>query len=72
MAAAIVKCNNKKVAISTIKSYMRVNRHLHLDNVTGELNYTSLAEDAACHFDLYEELTNYTIPEVIFEIAGIL
>lgn len=70
MTAAIIKCNNKKVAISTIKSYMRVNRHLHLDNVTGELDHTSLAEDTASHFDLYEELTNYTIPEAIFEIAG--
>ena len=70
MAIASIKCNNKNVALGTIKSYMRTNRHLHLDNVTGELNSTSLAEDAACHFDLYEEMVNYTIPKAIFEIAG--
>jgi hypothetical protein len=64
-----IKVNNKKVAISTVKSYMRNNKHLHIDSLTGELNSTSLAEDAANHFDLYEEMVNYTIPKILFEIA---
>lgn len=40
----------------------------HRDPVTGEINHTALAEETAQVLDYYEG-DNYTIPEIIFELA---
>ena len=49
---------------------MRSNKNHYIDGITGELNYTGLAEDTAGNFDLYEDDIDYKIPEIIFELAG--
>lgn len=41
----------------------------HVDPVTGEVNTTSLAEDACDHFDGYE---NNDIPEKFFDMAALV
>lgn len=51
----------------------KVKRYMvkHLDNyldVDSELNFTALAEDAACEFNLYSD-ADCTIPEWLFELA---
>lgn len=72
MSKKVVVYNTKKVGVKVadIVKYMRNNRSYHLDTRTEEVNHTSLAEDAACHFDLYENTVDYTIPEIVFELAG--
>jgi hypothetical protein len=46
---------------------MRNNLADNTDAITGEVNLTSLAEDACEALDLYDP--NYTIPEGLYEIA---
>lgn len=53
-----------------IKRYMIANISDHVDPLTGEVNATSLAEDACDHFNAYE--TGYEIPDEIFEISEIV
>ena len=52
-----------------IRNYMNTEAKEHVDLDTAELNCTTLAEDAAKHFDLYGPAPNYDIPEVVFELA---
>ena len=58
--------------------YMMAELSDHTDRVTGEINSTTLAEDAANHFDLYEpdpcnqpcdEIIDYLPQEWIFDLA---
>lgn len=50
--------------------YMREECHEHVDPRTGELNCTTLAEDAAQALDLYENNPEQQIPEEIFGMAS--
>jgi len=55
-----------------IRQYMLHNVTDHVDPLTGEVNNTSLAEDACCHFNDYEGEEGYEkteIPEKYFECA---
>lgn len=64
------------VELVDLKSNRTVNRALYrmvnserkhyVDDVTGELNYTKLAEDVADECELYEK-DGHTIPESVFE-----
>lgn len=50
-----------------ILDYMLENIQDNIDPLTGEVNCTFLAEDAADHFNEYED--GYEIPEFYFELA---
>jgi hypothetical protein len=50
-----------------VKRWMETNARQHVDRFTGEVNYTSLAEEAAQEFDIYE---GDEIPEELFELSG--
>lgn len=56
-----------------IRTYMRDNLCDHIDRYTDEVNCTTLAEDAADHFNLYEPAAynvNDLIPETrLFELS---
>lgn len=52
-----------------VKRYMQREIEDHVDYVCLEVNATGLAEDAAAHFDLYEDEVNYEIPEWVFDVA---
>lgn len=52
-----------------IKNYMLANSVDHIDNTTGSVNSTALAEDTTDHFDLYENEVDYAIPEWVYELA---
>lgn len=60
--------DSKWMEKSKIKQYMSGVKNEFVDNITGELNYTLLAEDTADHFNLYES-DGYTILDYVFEIA---
>ena len=51
-----------------IRNYMRNHAEQFRDNC-GEVNHTALAEACADELDMYED-TDYTIPEVLFEISA--
>ena len=57
----------EKLRDDKIKRWMQRNVTPHIDNSTGEINYTSLAEEACQEFDLYGK--DYSIPEELFELA---
>jgi hypothetical protein len=59
--------NDSPTLKSYVKSWMRSNTDEHLD--CGEVNLTGLAENAAHEFDVYEEDSEATIPEWVFEMA---
>jgi len=54
-----------------VKRWMKVNLERYRDHVTGEINLTQMAEEAASHFNLYD---GNDIPEEVFdwsaEVAG--
>lgn len=52
-----------------VRQYMLHNILDHVDPLTGEVNATGLAEDAAQHFNSYGKPPDYEIPEVYFEWA---
>lgn len=52
---------------SQIKAYMKLAAISHLDEQTGEVCATTLAEDAAHNFDLYE---GDDISERLFELSA--
>lgn len=52
----------------TVKDWMRINMNNHIDPCN-EVNCTSLAEEAADVFDLYEDHEDYVIPEEVFDWA---
>ena len=52
-----------------VRRYMLDNFEDNTDDVTGEIDCTFLAEDAAMHFDLYDYDANGDIPEWVFELA---
>jgi hypothetical protein len=52
-----------------ILAYMNKRKEYHKDAQTGEINHTSLTEDAAYHFNAYEDTHDYAIPEWMFELA---
>lgn len=51
-----------------IKNMMKIHVEDCRDSLTGEINYTLLAEKAADDLNLYIG-SDYTIPEIVFEIA---
>ena len=51
-----------------IRTYMQKNVEDHTDPITGEVNDTTLAEDACQHFNGY--INNDEIPEDYFEYAS--
>lgn len=55
------------ISAKKICKYMQAEIEDHVDPLTGEVNCTSLAEDACSHFDGYE---GSEIPEKFFEIAN--
>jgi len=64
----IVSSSEKETAMrNKVRRYMLDNFEDNTDDVTGEIDCTFLAEDAAMHFDLYD--ANGDIPEWIFELA---
>lgn len=50
-----------------VHEYMLDAVHDHIDPMTDEINMTFLAEDAAMHFNVYDE--NGETPEDFFELA---
>ena len=50
-----------------IVKYMQAEIEDHIDNKTGEVDFTELARDACDHFDDYD--ANYEIPEKYYEYA---
>lgn len=63
-AAAAPKWDKPKV-----KRWMTDHAHDHEDKKTGEVNTTSLAEEAANEFDIYEDKRDYKIPDDVFDLA---
>lgn len=53
-----------------IKKWMKNNIENHRDPITNEICATTLAEEAAQTFDLYEDDVEYVIPEEVFEISA--
>ena len=51
-----------------VKEYMRDNVELFIDEETGEVNCTLLAEDTAKELDLYIDAA-WTIPEEVYDWA---
>lgn len=51
------------------KRWMEQHVKDHVDRQTDEVNTTSLAEEAATEFDLYEDSKDYKIPEEVFDLA---
>jgi len=49
-----------------VKKWMTQNYDHHVDHMTGEINTTSLAEEAADMYDLYEDHVDWNIPEEVF------
>ena len=52
-----------------IRQYMRTIVEEHRDITTGEVNTTTLAEDACQHFDDYGPAPEHEIPDKYFEFA---
>lgn len=52
-----------------VKAYMREVIKKHVDLDTLEVNCTTLAEDAAAHFDAYSPAPEYEIAEEYFDWA---
>ena len=59
----------RRILYQQARRYMQSNIEDNLDTLTGEVNATYLAEDAAMHFNLYENDAAATIPEWLFELA---
>ncbi len=55
-----------------VMRYMRQEIEDHRDPITGEINDTSLAEDACQHFDAYGPEPDFEIPEKFFEWAFLI
>ena len=58
----------EKISSLKIQHYMMAEIADHVDALTGEVNSTTLAEDACQHFDAYEG-ADYSIPDKFFDIA---
>jgi hypothetical protein len=52
-----------------VKKWMINNSSNYKDILTGELNCTSLAEEAANEFDLYSEESTFEVPDELFAWA---
>lgn len=52
-----------------VKRWMQEHVRDHEDRKTGEVNTTSLAEEAANVFDIYEDKRDYKIPDEVFDLA---
>ena len=52
-----------------VRRWMRAHTDDHTDRLTGEVNLTALAEEAAMVFDLHEDDADFTIPEEVFDLA---
>lgn len=62
-----LKLKNKgKLMEAQIRNVMKRLAESHRDNLTGEMDYTGLAEEACCELDAYD---GDDIPEEFFEIA---
>ena len=60
--------HNKIITLKNkVKNWMKQNYDHHIDHMTGEINSTSLAEEAADMHDLYEDHVDWNIPEEVFE-----
>ena len=53
----------------TIKRWMVDNIEDHRDHLTNEVNFTTLAEDAAREFNLYDERHPNQAAEFLFDLA---
>jgi len=51
------------------KRWMQQNVHEHVDRKTDEVNTTSLAEEAASEFNIYEDKRDYKIPDEVYDLA---
>lgn len=60
--------NNKQVE-RKVKKFMLQNIEDHIDKYTGEVNLTSLAEEAGDEFKIYEDKKKYKIEEVVYDWA---
>jgi len=56
------------ISNKTIRLYMDANIQDHVDPLTGEVNATSLSEDACTHFDCFD---GDEIPDKLFTLAQI-
>ncbi|MES2034921.1 MAG: hypothetical protein V4466_12160 [Pseudomonadota bacterium] len=61
----------KKTITTAIRNFMIRNAESHRDRLTGDINCTTLAEQTADKFSLYEG-SDYTIPEDLFDEALII
>jgi len=52
-----------------VKRWMQLHVTDHVDRQTDEVNTTSLAEEAAQEFELYEDKRDYKIPEEVYDMA---
>lgn len=57
-----------KIITNTVRDFIIRNAEGHRDSITNEINCTTLAEQTADKFNLYED-QDYTIPEEVFEEA---
>jgi len=65
------KDKGSKVNSHSVRKWMARNKERFVDELTGELNHTRLAEEAANELNLYNDEGGYdSIPEEIFEIAA--
>lgn len=55
--------------VKEVKKWMLVNYFEHIDRTCNVLNTTSLSEEAADVFNLYNNGNEYLIPEEVFELA---
>jgi len=55
---------------TAVLTWMRNAAPNYVDRMTGEVNATGLAESAANNFNLYENRTDYPIPEWVFDLAA--
>ncbi len=54
---------------SKVKRWMQQHVRDHVDRQTDEVNNTSLAEEAASEFNIYEDNRDYEIPEEVFDLS---
>lgn len=60
--------NKKQLEIA--RSWMKKNAFLFIDNKTGEVNLTRLAEECANENNFYLDDIDFEIPEELFELAA--
>lgn len=61
------------ISSRTVREYMQAEIADHVDPLTGEVNATTLAEDACEHFDGYEGGDSKPeVPEKFFDLAALV